>query len=38
MAVETEFDVIIPINEIAGVQTVGDLAGMIGAKSAETAR
>lgn len=37
MAVETEFDIIIPIDEIAGIQTVGDLAGVIGAKCAKTA-
>jgi len=30
MAIETEFDTVIPIDDIANVQTIGDLANLLG--------
>lgn len=38
MAVETEFDVIIPIDTISEIETVGDLALRLQASSAQHAR
>ena len=38
MALETKFNTIIPIDAITGIETVGDLATMLGARSAQAPR
>ena len=38
MALETKFDTIIPIDAITNIETVGDLAAMLGSSSAQAPR